>query len=154
MTLITPVVPETRHAPDPSPANPPRQSACSKHGTNRSNTASVGRTGEYGDLDCDYVFVNLFAAPRGQAMTYSAACDLVVRLRARVGFDFDPHWLRHCMATRALRDGVPLEVVSKLLGHSSTTVTEQVYGHLTVEDARKALEAAGWFSSDGAEVAL
>lgn len=109
---------------------------------------------EYGDLDCDYVFVNLFAAPRGQAMTYSAAYDLVVRLRARVGFDFDPHWLRHCMATRALRDGVPLEVVSKLLGHSSTTVTEQVYGHLTVEDARKALEAAGWFSSDGAEVTL
>lgn len=101
-----------------------------------------------------YVFVNLFAAPRGQAMTYSAAYDLVVRLRARVGFDFDPHWLRHCMATRALRDGVPLEVVSKLLGHSSTTVTEQVYGHLTVEDARKALEAAGWFSSDRAEVTL
>jgi integrase/recombinase XerD len=100
------------------------------------------------------VFVNLFAAPRGQAMTYSAAYDLVVRLRARVGFDFDPHWLRHSMATRALRDGVPLEVVSKLLGHSSTTVTEQVYGHLTVEDARKALEAAGWFSSDGAEVTL
>ena len=58
------------------------------------------------------------------------------------------------MATRALRDGVPLEVVSKLLGHSSATVTEQVYGHLTVEDARKALEAAGWFSSDGAEVTL
>ena len=79
--------------------------------------------------DCDYVFVNLFAAPRGQAMTYSAAYDLVVRLRARVGFDFDPHWLRHSMATRALRDGVPLEVVSKLLGHSSTTVTEQVYGN-------------------------
>jgi integrase len=52
---------------------------------------------EYGELDCDYVFVNLFAAPRGQAMTYPAACDLVVRLRARVGFGFDPHWLRHCM---------------------------------------------------------
>ena len=45
-------------------------------------------------------------------------------------------------------------MVSKLLGHSSTTVTEQVYGHLTVEDARKALEAARWFSSDGAEVTL
>src|SRR2546421_12500946 len=86
-------------------------------------------------------------------MTYSAACDLVVRLRARVGFDFDPHWLRHCMATRALRDGVPLEVVSKLLGHSSTTVTEQVYGHLTVEDARQALEAVGslWLESDGVD---
>jgi integrase/recombinase XerD len=107
---------------------------------------------EYGDIDSDYVFVTLFAEPRGQAMTYGAAYDLVRRLRARVGFDFDPHWLRHTMATRALRDGVPLEVVSALLGHSSVTTTEQVYGHLSVEDARRVLEAAGWFA--GSEVAL
>ena len=53
---------------------------------------------EYGDLDCD-VFVNLFAAPRGQAMTYSAAYDLVVRLRARVGFDFDPARAMAAMAS-------------------------------------------------------
>jgi hypothetical protein len=34
---------------------------------------------------------------------------------------------------------VPIEVVSALLGHSSVTTTLSVYGHLTVEDARKAL---------------
>ena len=27
---------------------------------------------EYGDLDSDHVFVNLFARPRGQAWTYAA----------------------------------------------------------------------------------
>ena len=42
-----------------------------------------------------------------------------------------------------LRDGVPVEVVSKLLGHSSVTTTSAIYGHLTAEDARAALEKAG-----------
>ncbi len=62
------------------------------------------------------------------------------------GLDFDPHWLRHPAATRWLRDGVSIEVVSKLLGHSSVTTTSAAYGHLTVKDARAALEKAGWFT--------
>jgi integrase/recombinase XerD len=107
---------------------------------------------EYGDLDSDYVFVNLFAEPRGQALSYPAAYDLVLRLRKRTGIAFDPHWCRHGMATRMLRDGVPIEVVSKLLGHASVTTTLTVYGHLTAADARRALEAAGWFT--GGEVTL
>ena len=101
---------------------------------------------EYGGLDSDYVFVNIWAEPRGQARSCQAAYDLVLRLRARTGLDFDPHWLRHGAATRWLRDGVSIEVVSKLLGHSSVTTTSATYGHLTVEDARKALEKAGWFT--------
>jgi site-specific recombinase XerD len=107
---------------------------------------------EYGELDSDYVFVNLFAEPRGQALCYPAVYDLVVRLRRRTGIDFDPHWFRHGLATRMLRDGVPAEVVSKLLGHASMITTLSVYGHLTAQDARKALQAAGWFT--GTEVTL
>ena len=53
---------------------------------------------EYGDLDSDYVFVNLFAEPRGQALSYPAVYDLVVRLRKRTGIDFDPHWFRHILS--------------------------------------------------------
>ena len=103
---------------------------------------------EYGDLDSDHVFVNLFAEPRGQAWSYAAVYDLVKRLRRRSGIDFDPHWCRHSAATRMLRDNVPIEVVSALLGHSSVTTTLSVYGHLTVEDARKVLEKAGWFTGN------
>jgi integrase/recombinase XerD len=102
--------------------------------------------GEYGDADSDYVFINLFAEPRGRPWSYPAVYDLVMRLRAKTGIDFDPHWFRHSMATRLLRDGAPVEVVSKLLGHSSVTITVAVYGHLTAEDARVALEKAGWFT--------
>jgi integrase/recombinase XerD len=103
---------------------------------------------EYGDLDSDYVFVNLFAEPRGQALSYAAVYDLVLRLRKRTGIDFDPHWCRHSMATRLLRDGVPIEVVATLLGHASVTTTMAVYGHLSARDAHRALEAAGWFTGD------
>lgn len=101
---------------------------------------------EYGSIDSDYVFVNIWAEPKGQAWSYQAAYDLVLRLRARTGIAFDPHWFRHSAATRWLRDGVPVEVVSTLLGHSSVAVTSSVYGHLTAEDARAALEKAGWFT--------
>lgn len=100
---------------------------------------------EYGDLDSDHVFVNLWRDPVGHAWSYPAAYDLVLRLRRRTGIDFDPHWFRHTAATRMLRDQVPLEVVSALLGHASVTTTADIYGHLTVEDARAVLERAGWF---------
>jgi integrase/recombinase XerD len=41
--------------------------------------------------------------------------------------DCRPHRLRDTFAVRTLLKGVPLEEVSKLLGHSSTAVTEQYY---------------------------
>ena len=47
-----------------------------------------------------YVFINLFAGRRGQAWSYAAAYDLVIRLRARTGLDFDPYWFRHSAATQ------------------------------------------------------
>jgi integrase/recombinase XerD len=44
--------------------------------------------------------------------------------------------------------------VSRLLGHASVTTTVEVYGHLSVEDARGALEQAGWFTDTGSAVRL
>jgi integrase len=102
--------------------------------------------GEYGETDSDYVFINIWAQPRGRAWSYPAVYDLVTRLRTKTGLDFDPHWFRHSAASRWLRDGVPIEVVSKLLGHFSVTTTSATYGHLTAADARAALEKAGWFT--------
>jgi integrase len=107
---------------------------------------------EYGDLDSDYVFVNLWGQPFGRPWTDPAVYDLVVRLRRATGVEFDPHWCRHTYATRLLRKNTPIEVVSKLLGHSSIATTSDIYGHLSSEDARRALEAAGWFT--GREVKL
>jgi site-specific recombinase XerD len=102
--------------------------------------------GEYGELDSDYVFVNLWGQPRGHPMTYRAVYDLVERLRQRTGVDFQPHQFRHTYATWLLRNGAGKEAVKELLGHAHISTTIDIYGHLTVEDTRRALEQAGWFA--------
>jgi integrase len=40
------------------------------------------------------------------------------------------HDLRHTYATLALRDGVPVKVVSETLGHASITLTLDTYSHV------------------------
>ncbi len=98
---------------------------------------------EYGTLDCDYVFVNLWGRPLGQPMTYASVDRLVHRLRARTGIVFTLHQFRHSYATGLLRRGVPAEIVQRLLGHASISTTIDTYNHLGIEDARRALVAAG-----------
>jgi integrase/recombinase XerD len=49
----------------------------------------------------------------------------------------NPHRLRDTFAVALLNDGVPLERVSKLLGHSSIKVTERHYGHWMKETQQK-----------------
>lgn len=102
---------------------------------------------EYGDLDSDFVFVNLWAAPRGHAMAYTAARDVLLRLRRRTGLEaFTFHHLRHTYATDLIRKGTDWAIVAHLLGHASVQTTLGIYGHLSVEDARRALIAAGWLT--------
>jgi integrase/recombinase XerD len=99
---------------------------------------------EYGDVDSDFVFVNLWRGERGAAMTYSAVDDLGDRLRRATGITgVIWHALRHTFATRLLRSGVPMEAVAELLGHASTQTTKTTYAHLTLADFRQVLEEHG-----------
>jgi integrase len=105
---------------------------------------------EFGDLDCDYVFVNLWAEPVGRPLRYQAVAKLVARLRAATGVAFSPHLLRHTRATELIRGGVPIEIVSKMLTHRSVATTSDTYLHLSVEDVRAELVRAGvWDPSEG-----
>jgi integrase len=51
------------------------------------------------------------------------------RLVKRKGFAVRFHDLRHTHASQLLRQGVPVKVVSERLGHSTTSVTMDVYAH-------------------------
>jgi integrase/recombinase XerD len=102
---------------------------------------------EYGDLDSDYVFVNLFSEPVGRPMRYDAVAKLVTRLRARTGIEFTPHVLRHTRATDLIRAGVSIEIVSKMLTHRSVVTTSETYIHLGVDDVRAELVRAGVWSA-------
>jgi len=98
---------------------------------------------EYGEIDSDYVFVNLFAEPVGRPLRYSAVAGLIGRLRRRTGIDFSAHTLRHSVASEWTRAGVPIEIVSKLLTHANVATTSGTYVHLGVEDLRAELERTG-----------
>ncbi len=50
-----------------------------------------------------------------------------------------PHTLRRTVASDLLNRGLRLEVVSKLLGHASTVITERAYAQLLDETARREL---------------
>lgn len=52
------------------------------------------------------------------------------------------HDLRRSCATLLLAAGSPMHVISKLLGHSSMSVTAARYAHLQVNEVRSGLEAA------------
>ncbi len=106
----------------------------------------VGTYGDYqaeraavvGDDGNDMVLVNLYRQPLGAAMGYRAVKGFFDRLARSCGFAVRPHMLRHTAATNWVRAGVPLDVVQKLLGHSSLSSTT-VYLHACDEDRRRAV---------------
>lgn len=62
----------------------------------------------------------------------------VVAQAAGIDKPLSTHWARHTGATLLLNSGIDMRIVSKILGHSSTKITEQVYAKLldeTVVDA-------------------
>jgi integrase/recombinase XerD len=68
---------------------------------------------QYGELDCDYVFINLWGGSVGTPWRYWNVTDHVARLRERSGVAFSAHSFRHPYATGLLRRRVPAEVVQK-----------------------------------------
>lgn len=49
------------------------------------------------------------------------------------------HTLRHTAATILIEEGVPLKIVSEILGHASVTITGDIYGHVSPDVAREAV---------------
>ncbi|MGC1179485.1 MAG: site-specific integrase [Methyloceanibacter sp.] len=64
--------------------------------------------------------------PSDQGRPMRAACD-----RARIIPPISFHGLRHTWASLSVMGGMPLMVVARNLGHSSTSMVEQHYGHLS-----------------------
>lgn len=90
----------------------------------------------------------VFRTETGTSLDPDNFRNLTYRLTKGAGIGrWSPHQLRHSAASLLLAQGVPLKVVSEVLGHSSIRVTADVYGHL--EDAAKseaatAMETALW----------
>lgn len=81
----------------------------------------------YGSLDYNNFMTRVFRPAVGRVGLHG------------VGF----HSLRHTTASLLISQGAPVTAVSKILGHASTQMTLDVYGHLYEDDASKCIDRLG-----------
>lgn len=73
----------------------------------------------------------VFTTPVGTPIDPSNFRRQFDKVCAKAGLvGWHPHELRHSAASIMLAAGVPLEVVSRVLGHASIRITADVYGHI------------------------
>jgi integrase len=95
--------------------------------------------------DSDYVFAAHVGGPmmpRNMLRWWQALTEEAVGRKVRI------HAARHTCATLLLEEGVPLEVVSAILGHASLSITMDIYAKVGLDAKRKALGALDRASSD------
>lgn len=88
----------------------------------------------------DFIFTTSMSTPldpRNLLREFKGLCK-----QAGLG-DWHVHELRHSAASLMLAQGVPLQVVSRVLGHASIRMTADVYGHVLAPDRASAAEALG-----------
>jgi len=87
--------------------------------------------GYLGERPSDSTYVFPGRTRTGYAEIYNVEKTLK-RACLRAGVEpFTPHGLRHFYATEMLRSGAKLEVVGRILGHSSIGITADVYRHVS-----------------------
>ena len=85
----------------------------------------------------------VFPSPRDPERPYNPNLPLWDMVRTEAGIeDVRLHDLRHTMASHAVINGVPVPVVSRLLGHSNVRMTLR-YAHLADRDIEAAAERVG-----------
>lgn len=89
--------------------------------------------------ESDYLFVNLYRAPLGRALSVASVEELFVRLSARVGFRARPHMLRHSFASEVALATKDPALVKELLGHASVVSSDR-YMHARWDDMRAAVD--------------
>ena len=85
----------------------------------------------------------VFPSPRNPVRPRCPELSLWYRIRREAGIeDVRLHDLRHTMASHAVMNGVPVPVVSRLLGHSNVRMSLR-YAHLADRDIKAAAERVG-----------
>lgn len=79
-----------------------------------------------------------FVSPYGTRFSYQKFRQVFreVSLKA-TGKQLSPHSLRHTHASLLAAQGIPLETISRRLGHSGSKVTREIYLHVTEETEKR-----------------
>jgi integrase len=80
----------------------------------------------------EYVFCNSNGFPLNKEFV-SAVFKDAVRLTENINQEYHLHNLRSSFASNLANKSIPIQIVSKLLGHSSVKITEKYYTHIQVD---------------------
>jgi len=64
--------------------------------------------------------------------------------RARIDKRVHPHGLRHTHACELAREGVPVNVIQKQLGHSNVAVTSTYLNHIAADEVVQTMQQRDW----------
>ena len=85
-------------------------------------------------LDEYYFAVNTCREPEGIHTT----AQWLKKFETRYGFSLiSPHGLRHTYCSLLLANNVPIQTVSRYLGHADSTITLEVYSHFVPDTKEK-----------------
>ncbi len=86
----------------------------------------------------DYIFLNERGVP-----TYATSCDGLLKTYCKAAGipRISMHILRHTFATRCIEGGMKPKTLQKILGHSSLSMTMDLYVHVTEDEKMKEMES-------------
>jgi integrase len=87
-------------------------------------------------LSSEFNAINLERRMYGIAVEHRAQLRMVIQSGKALPL-ISPHDLRHTAGTLMLRRGMPVEVVSKILGHTRVSITLDIYRHVLESEKRQ-----------------
>ena len=83
-----------------------------------------------------------FVTPRGNRISYFTYHKYLAESSQKaIGRVITPHTLRHTHASLMFAAGVPMDIISRRLGHQTSRVTRDIYVHITKELKNKDIDA-------------
>ncbi len=84
---------------------------------------------------CEFLFASIRKPVHGLSRGGIEKIVRIISDRAQLEKRVTPHIFRHTTATTALQSGMPVEDISKLLGHESIDTT-MIYAEISMESVR------------------
>lgn len=95
------------------------------------------------EYNTEYLFCSIYnrdRSARDKPISYEYYKALLKKFEIETGIHITCHMFRHTFVTRSMRNKIPLDYISRQVGHKSAVTTQKIYEHLNVDDLREVME--------------